>query len=670
MAYIEPNKEKHQYLIGIDFGHGETSADICKILWDDTYETVSTNPPESIEIFPGNKGTQVESVLLEDKTDPIKIKYHIGKAAVRKYQKLCQRTGSDDNTNYLYQYFKKMPSEMTAKDREIMKAFMMEIYKQIRKQREELNDENHLVYIACPSNTNKWSDNELINYSQIASEAGLPIVKLDDSNIGIIRESRAAFIKARLDPQSKTSIKEGVLLIDFGSSTIDFTYYSTHIDKPIDDGDYENGASQVEKTIFKYIKENYYVVNEVTEKDISAENIITFCIRECKEDFYAYNYEDFDVTIPLNLITLGKRNDIKVSLSNDEINEILGKYISNIRNAFKKFYDDYLNDKPIKLIYLAGGASRMGFIKNIAREVFNYKDSFYNDNNPSLTISHGIALAGRADLRTWAMYNKLINSDEIINANIADPTIDLASKNIAIFILDEIAKVYDNFKTTEKIKTIKALENSIKERLSTLSYNNYINEAYKKTLIDTTNFSIIPNLNELTKEYFPEFTIPFINSNSNFTISIENNHSLAIKKMMEDCTLKITEGVIEGLSKIVWNIVTGALVIIGGVIVNTFKAIKNWLTDSKESYYDIGKGIDEVTIDFNDNDTQLDKEQKKKIIESFNKNRSSYETQMINEIRSKLSNNNEFKSQLNNIGIDDIKTYIKEQIHKARLILN
>lgn len=670
MAYIEPNKEKHQYLIGIDFGHGETSADICKILWDDTYETVSTNPPESIEIFSGNKGTQVESVLLEDKTDPIKIKYHIGKAAVRKYQKLCQGAGSDDNTNYLYQYFKKMPSEMTAKDREIMKAFMMEIYKQIRKQREELNDENHLVYIACPSNTNKWSDNELINYSQIASEAGLPIVKLDDSNIGIIRESRAAFIKARLDPQSKASIKEGVLLIDFGSSTIDFTYYSTHIDKPIDDGDYENGASQVEKTIFKYIKENYYVVKEVTEKDISAENIITFSIRECKEDFYAYNYEDFDVTIPLNLITLGERNDIKVSLSNDEINEILGKYVSNIRKAFKKFYDDYLNDKPIKLIYLAGGASRMGFIKNIAREVFNYKDPFYKDNNPSLTISHGIALAGRADLRTWAMYNKLINSDEIINANIADPTIDLASKNIAKFILDEIAKVYDEFIKSENIKTIKSLGNSITEKLSTLSYNDYINEAYKDTLIDTTNLSIIPNLNELTKEYFPEFTIPFINSNSNFTISIENNHSLAIKKMMEDCMQKITEGVIEGLSKIIWNIVSGALVIIGGIIVNLFKLLRSWLTSSKTSYYDIGKAIDKITIGFNDNDTQLDKEQKKKIIESFNKNRSSYETQMINEIKSKLSNNNEFKSQLNNIGIDDIKSYIKEQIHKARLILN
>ena len=31
---IKPNKEKHQYVIGIDFGHGETSAAICELEWN------------------------------------------------------------------------------------------------------------------------------------------------------------------------------------------------------------------------------------------------------------------------------------------------------------------------------------------------------------------------------------------------------------------------------------------------------------------------------------------------------------------------------------------------------------------------------------------------------------------------------------------------------------
>lgn len=69
---------------------------------------------------------------------------------------------------------------------------MHEVYEQIKKQRQELKDDNHLVYIACPSNAKKWTEKELEEYAQIALEAGLPLAKIDD-NIGIIRESRAAF---------------------------------------------------------------------------------------------------------------------------------------------------------------------------------------------------------------------------------------------------------------------------------------------------------------------------------------------------------------------------------------------------------------------------------------------------------------------------------------------
>ena len=31
---IIPNKYKHKYVVGIDFGHGETSAAICELEWD------------------------------------------------------------------------------------------------------------------------------------------------------------------------------------------------------------------------------------------------------------------------------------------------------------------------------------------------------------------------------------------------------------------------------------------------------------------------------------------------------------------------------------------------------------------------------------------------------------------------------------------------------------
>ena len=64
MSYINPNKLTHQYIIGIDFGHGETSADICNIQWDDNF--LALTPPEPIEIFNGVPA--IKSVLLVEIT--------------------------------------------------------------------------------------------------------------------------------------------------------------------------------------------------------------------------------------------------------------------------------------------------------------------------------------------------------------------------------------------------------------------------------------------------------------------------------------------------------------------------------------------------------------------------------------------------------------------------
>ena len=49
MNYIKPDKSKHLYILGFDFGHGETSVDKCDIQWNATYSQLGS--PESIEIF-------------------------------------------------------------------------------------------------------------------------------------------------------------------------------------------------------------------------------------------------------------------------------------------------------------------------------------------------------------------------------------------------------------------------------------------------------------------------------------------------------------------------------------------------------------------------------------------------------------------------------------------
>ena len=405
MPYVAPNKNRQKYVLGIDFGNRETSAALCMIQWDDVYSQLET--PETIEIFNGK--TAIKSVLLIEHT-PDEDKCYIGNPAVANY---CNpKNYNDPNKSYkFYSYFKKVPSAMSSDDKLVMGLFMREVYKQIRRQRQELTDTNHVVYIACPSNPDIWTEDELTTYAQIASDAGLPLVKISDRRTGLIRESRAAFIKASSSLQTKVSIKEGILLIDFGSSTVDLTYYSSKCEKPIDDGGTYCGASQVEKTLFEALKETDERIGKIIEKTPSAETAMLYYIRKAKEEFYFENADYMEISINLTKATGGKlKGYLEVSYSNEEVKSLLSGYIQDINKCFTDYRDKHLRGKPIKLVFLTGGASRMDFIQDIVRNVFNYKGDIYRDMNPSLTI--GIALTGRADIWTYAMEQQLLPKDE------------------------------------------------------------------------------------------------------------------------------------------------------------------------------------------------------------------------------------------------------------------
>ena len=78
--------------------------------------------------------------------------------------------------------------------------------------------------------------------------------------MGIVRESRAAYIRALQKDDVKQYATEGILVVDYGSSTIDITYYKEG-DNPIDRG-YPLGASEVERGIFDYLKEPHNDLGE------------------------------------------------------------------------------------------------------------------------------------------------------------------------------------------------------------------------------------------------------------------------------------------------------------------------------------------------------------------------------------------------------------------------
>lgn len=674
--FVKPDKSKHKFIVGIDFGHGETSADICNILWDNHF--FKLDYPESIEIFNNHKATK-STLLIERGTDiegNMTYRYYVGEKAIEKYMNTRQQNVDSSSASIsFYSYFKKVPSLMSPEDRDVMMHFMQEIYKQIRKQRSELTDDNHVVYIACPSDAGKWTDEEMANYANIALDAGIPLAKIDDNSVGIIRESRAAFIKARQNEQSKYAVKEGILLIDFGSSTVDLTYYSSKfMDKPEDGGD-NCGASHIEMEIFKHLKANNNSAAECCKVSQSVEVAMLLGIREIKEKFYTTDPVELQIDLNSSKMTRGLiKGHIETEYSVEELDTMLSGYKKSIEHCFMEFRDNHLQGHPINLVFLTGGASRMEFVKDIVREVFSYDGEFYRENDPSLTISNGIAIAGRADLRSSALLDKLVKDDSL-KKDISIDVIKKASTEMANAIVTKISKEYKSFSDSAENRNIDSLGDDIGCAIRCVPFSSILSDKFKEVLRTEVNQNILPTLNQIVGDYFPDEKIENISSSRHISVNFPINDS-HYSSIVSDSVNSISEGFLEGTAKVVGTLASAAVAATTAAVGKIFGEIHDafteyesdkWNVDAGEVFTNVGSAL---APSWRDKDTKLSKDQRQIVYNKFNENKDTYLTSFQERISSSLKSENDLKSRLNTAFTEETIKYIREQVNQVRLMLN
>ncbi len=384
-----------EFIIGIDFGHGETSA---------SYHGLHDKTDfKDLEILPGKKVIPSAVAILEDEG---REKICVGEAAVAN-----AGIAKDFQIS-----FKKRPSEMNKVERKRMVAFMKGVYAGILDKHPDFVHREHVVYIARPSQS-VW-DAEERAYIQIAEEAGLPVA-------GIQKESRAAYFRARTQGGNKIDsyVKEGVLIVDFGSSTIDFTYLNARLTKPIDDGR-PLGANEVEMALMKYAMEHPTPTDNVIgefayrfgwNRESIPYNQMLFAFRKAKEGFYSNMAQPkFSIALDYFDLTSSEKDPLEgyggFSINRNDVNKILSKegYINRVKDAVKVFKEERLKGQKVALVYLTGGASRMDFVRETFMEMFNLdKVHCPSDDNPSLIVSQGVANLSYADIRTEGKADEL-----------------------------------------------------------------------------------------------------------------------------------------------------------------------------------------------------------------------------------------------------------------------
>lgn len=659
--------DKIKYIIGIDFGHGETSAAVCNLDENDN--------PHDIE-FQG-KYSIPTAIYAEKTTENGNQKFSLGHSAFAKIN--SGESGQFDS------YFKDSPNNMNDEQKKSLKLFFKAVYDHIKKSL-QLGEDDHAVFIACPSNSDRWNEGAKHDYLQLALDAGLPVINDNYSGYsieGIIRESRAAYIQIL---KEKTN-RGGVLVIDFGSSTIDITYHEGE-GNPIDKS-YQNGAQWVETAILKSLEKDVSEGDNIKrlEKYEHGYEGAKFEIRKSKERFYQEECTS-ELQFSLNYKALSRKqmnvDTYRGFLVEKKLNKLLEPYMKQIHESFKDFKDTCLENKNIALLVITGGASRMPFIKDIAKNEFGIEAA--DDKAPSLTVSRGIASAGKIDIKLFRLFQNLVNREVENFEGISSVVYESAAGAIAESMLRIIDNVYNSFKeSVSYLQTINELESEIKSKINRNAHiiEGELNVSFSEQL-ESHVAKVKDTFSTYIKQFFPDFEnrnikTPQLNSNAQIKLSIEQTNSFS--ELILNSTIAMGEKGLEAAAKVIYNL--GIAIPIGlaatliedafVVIHNGVKRLIKWVKDEEYDelvdgleYADAEDNIDAFTWDFRDKNSILDSRIKERVAIEYESKKGDFKSKLIKDIIEQFNNDSELKKEIETACEKCTREYILSETKRVR----
>ena len=639
------NKKKYEYVIGIDLGHGETSAAICPLQWDKGPN--EEDPVKDLEMGGNRKVIPSAITILEDGTA------YIGDAAFNPevLKKATVRV-----------CFKQAPKDINGEAEKVMIRFMHEVYVRIRENNQALlQDGNHLVYIATPSG---WNKQHQALYMQLAEAAGIPIA-------GVTKESRAAFVRAQRNAISGLSknVHKGAIVFDMGSSTLDFTYLNDDNENPIDFG-YNCGASLVEKTIYGKKRDEVEAIRLFEGKYPKLVDYLLFQARAAKEKIY------FDPTLPykktINFEDIVDDEELederfKFSFQPGQLDELLVQtgYVKQIEDAMIDFRQTKIHNQPIYGVFRTGGASRMDFIDELVRKCWNVtSEQIYHDTDPSLTISQGVAEVARMDLKTEGMdesidesINKLMNSSQIYDSFIDDFGYELWDK-----VTDKIAAIINYFGEAEDDFSINDLQRGIADGISeTINEVSPQASVFIQQSIDTNLKDIQNKVEDILKHYSQQG----LNTKVSYNVTIPQISDINLEGVMENISQRIAEessGWGEVIAAAGIGGVVGLLIasgplgwIIGGLGYLAYKIFGDEPTEEEKKSKAMAK--------------DLDLEERQKVHDELAKKWDDILEQIRQSILSSLASDNTIKQAIDTCVKQTLESY-RENLKSARILID
>lgn len=407
-----------QYAVGIDFGHGECSAAKCEIAWGQ--EGMHLNPPEDIRLYGNNTFTIPSAYAVDSKG-----RMSIGHDAISSVKDAADFKIS----------FKQRPSEMSPHDAQRYTEYLNKVHTHAI-DRACLPIGKYVVYLSCPSG---WTVEDRKIFHEMAVQAAIPVA-------GIWSEARAGLFSnmENQDTNVRELMKEGCVLIDIGSSTVDLSYLNASLSDPLRDSGRNDGAQTLDMMLYYYILS--LPGNEVAREMVGRadmqwlKDVLVYECRKSKEalfsagpeadlfcnfDFAEHFYGDEVYSAAkfrcgrtnggsrsaimslfisgLNSVGLSSEPDMHFKCVDWEA--VNSGFFSRLADHLKDFISSYVRGRSVKVILLSGGASFMFlgeageklFRDTVLAPVFGGNDILVAfDGKPSTSVSRGICALGRA----------------------------------------------------------------------------------------------------------------------------------------------------------------------------------------------------------------------------------------------------------------------------------
>ncbi len=362
--------------VGIDFGHGEVSAsyyDGIRLERLRLVRTTSTNE-EKYKI-----PSYLYKCLKEDGTFWYDIQGH--------------------SPCTLLSEMKKPIDLMTDTEKMYYREFIKLVYKRLLELNNELLKENDFeLAIACPT---KWNAVQKMTYKSFFEQA------LGRNIYALMNESDAAYFAKKDDTNTPT------LVVDYGSSTIDFTCIENG--RRVENLDQESsllGASYIENILLNIYKNDVQTQPSYQEVERRVQPVLEAChrewinhdgflkadLREMKENMFSLGRESLKGKIYLSAYEHPGRPELKGVCYEYAFEgkllemERIKQYVANVKRDFatiKRRIEGY--QVSVQKIILSGGASCMPWVKEALKEVFGVNDQqIVIDNHPSFVVCDGI----------------------------------------------------------------------------------------------------------------------------------------------------------------------------------------------------------------------------------------------------------------------------------------